>query len=205
LIPIILKGSVTPEQQEKQRTPLAEPPTTKAQTVKWKHIHPASSSSSTSSSGEEGPSGRYGHSVVATPDGQSLLVFGGSNRVEFSSELFCFHVPDKTWRLITQGPEEDEAGGGGSSPHDKAPPPPSSSGTPCNSSSPSPPASHPSRRHFHCAGVVEGRMLVFGGKSNGYHNDLWAFHIGMPLTSSALQQRKKLNGGNMQRRKRGAK
>jgi hypothetical protein len=35
-----------------------------------------------------------------------------------------------------------------------------------------------SRRHFHSAVVHNGSMYVFGGKSNGYMNDLLCFHFG---------------------------
>jgi len=36
----------------------------------------------------------------------------------------------------------------------------------------------PKGRHFHSAVVFKGSMYIFGGKNNGYMNDLYCFDLG---------------------------
>jgi hypothetical protein len=122
--------------------------------------------------GNQVPLGRYGHSLVVVPSKHSLLSFGGSNRVEFSSELFEYDLNNKTWRLLSQGPDEENDAPTTTTTAS------SSSSSSTSSSSSSSNVAHPSKRHFHTACLLGDCMIVFGGKSNKYHNDVWAYHIG---------------------------
>ncbi len=49
----------------------------------------------------------------------------------------------------------------------------------------------PFARHFHSSVYHEGYFLIFGGKSNGYHNDLW--RIALPPRGEAWQMVKPLS------------
>lgn len=92
-------------------------------------------------------------------------------QVEFSNELFTFNWDEKEWKMLQEGSEDGDAEEG-----KKMPP----------------------RRHFHSAimfsppdrlspAPVEPLlmlahsdseyMIVFGGKSNGYHNDIWKYDL----------------------------
>jgi hypothetical protein len=172
--------------------------------------------------GGDAPPARYGHSLVTirapaskgsgTAAASSVLLFGGSNQVEFSNEVFALSWRDKRWRVLQEGGPDEDA-------------PPAQQGGAA--------ATMPIKRHFHTAVVwpnpaaasssngepndndkkekkdkkdkkgkqkceeaehnhnkeeeaeeggekpsPAGKMFVFGGKSNGYLNDLWQFDPG---------------------------
>jgi hypothetical protein len=190
--------------------------------------------------GGEAPPARYGHSLVTiqapaskgsgTAASSSVILFGGSNQVEFSNEVFALSWRDKRWRVLQEGGPDEDA-------------PPAQQGGAA--------ATMPIKRHFHTAVVwpnpaaasssngepndtykkekkekkekkdkkekkekkdkkekkekkgkqkceeeaetsskeeeseeggeepsPAGKMFVFGGKSNGYLNDLWQFDPG---------------------------
>src|SRR5690606_24072265 len=174
--------------------------------------------------GGEAPPARYGHSLVTiqataskgsgTAAESSVILFGGSNQVEFSNEVFALSWRDKRWRVLQEGGPDEDA-------------PPAQQGGAA--------ATMPIKRHFHTAVVwpnpaaassssngetndshhkkdkkdkkgkqkseeeaepnhdkdeeeaeeggekpspTTGKMFVFGGKSNGYLNDLWQFDSG---------------------------
>jgi hypothetical protein len=170
--------------------------------------------------GGDAPPARYGHSLVTirapaskgSGTATSVILFGGSNQVEFSNEVFALSWRDKRWRVLQEGGPDEDA-------------PPAQQGGAA--------ATMPIKRHFHTAVVwpnpaaasssngepndndkkekkdkkdkkgkqkceeaehnhnkeeeaeeggekpsPAGKMFVFGGKSNGYLNDLWQFDPG---------------------------
>jgi len=157
--------------------------------------------------GGDTPPARYGHSLVAVPAGAgtapNIILFGGSNQVEFSNEVFALSWQDKRWRVLQEGGPDDDA-------------PPAGGGAAT--------LGMPIKRHFHTAVVwpnpsasssstsdeakdkkkskkkgkgkdknhdeeeaedngdetelgarAAAKMFVFGGKSNGYLNDIWQY------------------------------
>ncbi|ELR16677.1 BTB/POZ domain containing protein [Acanthamoeba castellanii str. Neff] len=102
----------------------------------------------------DGPSERYGHSAVEW--GGRLFVFGGCDtQGAFSNELFEYHLERRVWRKLGGG-EDAEAKDEDGDQDD---------------------LHYPKGRHFHSAVVHNGSMYVFGGKSNGYMDDLQCFHF----------------------------
>ena len=79
------------------------------------------------------------------------------HQVEFSNEVFALDWEEKGWKMIQEGSDGD-----GDNEEGKV---------------------MPSRRHFHSALLLNEdagyRMVVFGGKSNGYHNDIWKYSLGI--------------------------
>ena len=117
------------------------------------------------------PGERYGHSAVVDSEGDDgegfLYVFGGSNSISnhfFSNELFSFRFRTRCWAVVSpkvSGGENDVQ-----------------QGRPSMSVAPAAPKEEPvwpQGRHFHSAVVHHHRMIICGGKSNGYMNDVLAF------------------------------
>jgi len=103
--------------------------------------------------------------------------------VEFSNEVFALDWEEKRWKMIQEGSDGD-----GDNEEGKV---------------------MPSRRHFHSALLLNEdagyRMVVFGGKSNGYHNDIWKYSLGIdrPLSPSFPQHFQCLNFAPPNPQKRG--
>jgi len=140
------------------------------------------------------PSERYGHTAVVDTRRPRMFVFGGNNLHEFNSDLlyynfgtddgrrcrWCllcsspsYYLPYcivafatvtpihrsaelRTWFMVRK-PEEPPATQPGGVQQRIA---------------------WPQGRHFHTAVEYQGGMYIFGGKSNGYMNDLWRFDFG---------------------------
>eukprot|EP01089_Gocevia_fonbrunei_P017650 TRINITY_DN5790_c0_g1_i1.p1 TRINITY_DN5790_c0_g1~~TRINITY_DN5790_c0_g1_i1.p1 ORF type:complete len:272 (+),score=57.09 TRINITY_DN5790_c0_g1_i1:100-915(+) len=100
------------------------------------------------------PEPRYGHTLTEYHDSKfknKLLCLGGSDQVNFSNELFCFSWEQNKWELVkTNSPDDDQEG---------APKP----------------GVFP-KRHFHTTILYHDELFVFGGKSNGYWNDIWKYN-----------------------------
>jgi len=95
--------------------------------------------------------GRYGHSGTYDEETNSVVVFGGTNQVEFSAELFRFHLDVNSWELLVDTDSLEDDGEEG----DEV----------------------PTRRNLHSAVKIGRKLYIFGGKSNGYFNDMWCFHL----------------------------
>ena len=92
---------------------------------------------------------RYGNSMISLLGQGKILILGGSDQVTFSNELFEYYWGLNQWKLKRTNVSDDD--------------------DVVNPMFP--------RRHFHSAVTYQDSMYVFGGKSNGYWNDLWRFDI----------------------------
>ena len=94
------------------------------------------------------PRRTYGHSVTLA--NKLIYIFGGCDESgNFSSSLFYLHPNSTSKRAKASGMTWTDLNQGGNA----------------NSTI--------SSRHFHSCVEREGMLWIFGGKSNGYHNDLW--------------------------------
>jgi len=118
----------------------------------------------------ETPQERYGHSAVVDVDGDGgegiLYVFGGSNSIQnhfFSNELFAFYFRTRRWVALHPqpdpiDPEEENESDSVSAQVDVISD-----------------ILWPQGRHFHSAVVFHHKMIICGGKSNGYMNDVYSY------------------------------
>jgi serine/threonine protein kinase len=100
--------------------------------------------------------GLSGHSVVVHKG--ILYIFGGcDHKGSFTNSLFMYNLKTKEWQVQDNSSVHSLTTGSGGIVHS-------------NPNIPSP-------RNFHVAVVYKGDMYIHGGKSNGYHADLYKYNF----------------------------
>ncbi|KAL6059648.1 rho-related GTP-binding protein RhoG-like [Balamuthia mandrillaris] len=124
----------------------------------WTEITPRGTTAGEASS--TWPTARNGHSALSR--GPHLFVFGGANQFDFSGQLLRFCQAKQKWKVLHEGVAEGKPEEGDGEEKGAAAAP-----TPMETLA----------RNGHCAVQTANAMWAFGGKSNGYRNDLlkWSF------------------------------
>ena len=110
---------------------------------------------------------RYGHSAAIDMTRGRMFIFGGcsTNISQFLEDVYYLTFSQKKWEIVpsplnkiekTENPSEEMA-------QEMA----------------RIAKIWPRGRHFHTSVSYKGKMYIFGGKSNGYMADIWAFDFGL--------------------------